>query len=61
MKTVFITGASKGIGLATALEYANNDYNVIATMRNVNDAEELKKFDNVLVVIPYSSWTTLVI
>jgi NAD(P)-dependent dehydrogenase (short-subunit alcohol dehydrogenase family) len=32
-KTVLITGASSGIGLATAKVFAGEDWNVIATMR----------------------------
>lgn len=39
MKTVWITGASSGIGHALALMLANNGYQVIATARN---AESLK-------------------
>jgi short-subunit dehydrogenase len=34
MKTVFITGASSGIGLETALYFYEHSWNVIATMRN---------------------------
>lgn len=33
-KTVFITGSSSGIGLATALYFYERGWNVIATMRN---------------------------
>jgi NAD(P)-dependent dehydrogenase (short-subunit alcohol dehydrogenase family) len=33
-KTVFITGTSSGIGLATALYFYEQGWNVIATMRN---------------------------
>ena len=33
-KTVFITGASSGIGLETALTFFERGWNVIATMRN---------------------------
>ena len=33
-KTAFITGASRGIGLATTIKFFNQGWNVIATMRN---------------------------
>lgn len=36
-KTVFITGASSGIGLETALEFEKKGWNVVATMRKPND------------------------
>lgn len=38
-KTVLITGASSGIGLETAKYFINNDWNVIATMRNPEKRE----------------------
>lgn len=42
MKTVLITGASRGIGRATALEFANRGYNVAVNYKNSKDkAEEL--------------------
>jgi len=34
MKTIFITGASSGLGKATAKLFASNGWNVIATMRD---------------------------
>lgn len=43
MKSVLITGTSKGIGLATALAFARKGYLVFATMRNPESAGELKK------------------
>lgn len=41
MKTVLITGTSKGIGLETALAFARGGYKVFATMRNPDKAPEL--------------------
>src|SRR5256885_294008 len=34
MSNIVITGASRGIGLATAVELARGGHNVVATMRN---------------------------
>jgi len=48
-KTVLITGSSKGIGRATALLFAKNNWNVVATMRNPEAETELNQLDNVLV------------
>ncbi|ASK29230.1 short-chain dehydrogenase/reductase [Chryseobacterium sp. T16E-39] len=48
-KTVLITGASSGIGKATALYFAKNKWNVIATMRNPEKEKELNQYENVLV------------
>jgi NAD(P)-dependent dehydrogenase (short-subunit alcohol dehydrogenase family) len=38
-----VTGTSSGIGLATALTLARGGHKVIATMRNVDGAGELRK------------------
>ncbi len=42
MKTVLITGTSKGIGLETALAFARAGYKVLATMRNPDKAAGFK-------------------
>lgn len=47
-QTIFITGASSGIGKATAQLFAERGWNVVATMRNPADAAELASRDNVL-------------
>jgi len=46
-KTVFITGASSGIGKATAHYFAQNGWNVAATMRSPEKETELPKLTNV--------------
>jgi len=43
MKSVIITGASRGIGLDAAIAFARAGYKVFATMRNPERAEALKK------------------
>ncbi len=43
-KTAVITGASRGIGKATAIEFARNGYNVLANYNNSEkEASELEK------------------
>ncbi len=49
-KTVLITGASSGIGLASAKLFADKDWNVIATRRNTAASTELKCLDSVSLV-----------
>lgn len=49
-KTIVITGASSGIGKATAKYFAEKGWNVAATMRNPQDGEELQIFENILVI-----------
>lgn len=46
-KTIFITGASAGIGKATAKLFAEKGWNVIATMRKPENEKELNLIDNI--------------
>ncbi|MGE4513417.1 MAG: SDR family oxidoreductase [Chryseobacterium sp.] len=46
-KTIFITGASSGIGKATAKFFHEKGWNVIATMRNPEKETELTQLENV--------------
>jgi len=46
-KTIFITGASAGLGKATAILFQSRGWNVIATMRNPEKEKELNLLENV--------------
>lgn len=48
-KTVLITGASSGIGKATAIFFAQKGWNVVATMRTPEKETELSQLPNVFV------------
>ena len=50
MKTIFITGASTGLGNATARLFAANGWKVIATMRQPEMATELAGLNNVILL-----------
>lgn len=50
MKTIFITGASTGLGKATAQLFQQKGWNVIATMRNPEAASDLVSLDNVTIL-----------
>jgi NAD(P)-dependent dehydrogenase (short-subunit alcohol dehydrogenase family) len=45
MPTVLITGANRGIGLEFARQYSNEGWDVIATARDPNDADDLKQLN----------------
>jgi len=47
MKTIFITGASTGLGKATAKLFASKGWKVIATMRKPETERELNRVDNI--------------
>ncbi|SEW18546.1 NADP-dependent 3-hydroxy acid dehydrogenase YdfG [Chryseobacterium wanjuense] len=47
MKTIFITGASTGLGKAAAKLFQSRGWNVIATMRNPQAETELTQLENV--------------
>ncbi len=49
-KTIFITGASSGIGKATAKLFQAKGWNVIATMRNPAKEMELTELENVTIL-----------
>ncbi|MCC3375068.1 SDR family oxidoreductase [Cohnella sp. REN36] len=50
MNTILITGASSGIGRATARHFAQQGWNVVATMRAPERETELNTLERVLVV-----------
>ncbi|SDC01924.1 SDR family oxidoreductase [Niabella drilacis] len=50
MKTIFITGASTGLGKATALLFHSKGWKVIATMRDVTKGSDLAKLENITVL-----------
>src|SRR5258706_2224006 len=47
MKTIFITGASTGLGKATAKLFAAHGWKVIATMRKPENETELNRIGNI--------------
>lgn len=47
MKTIFITGASTGLGKATAKLFAAEGWKVIATMRKPENEQELNLLGNI--------------
>ena len=56
MSTVLITGASKGIGRATAKAFANSGWDLLLISRSEDDLENLiKEIDNKKIKIFYKS------
>ena len=49
-QTIFLTGASTGLGRATAKLFAENGWKVVATMRAPEKESELAKLANVTVL-----------
>jgi NAD(P)-dependent dehydrogenase (short-subunit alcohol dehydrogenase family) len=49
-KTIFITGASTGLGKATAKLFSSHGWNVIATMRSPENEQELNHIDNIVLL-----------
>ena len=53
MKSVLVTGSSRGLGLEWVRQYAQQNWRVFATCRNPNKANELhsitKKYNNVII------------
>ena len=49
-KTIFITGASTGLGKATAILFQSKGWQVIATMRNPEKEQELSKLERVTIL-----------
>ena len=51
-KTIWITGASSGIGKALAIKFAENGWNVAASARRENLLNELKKINQSIYPFP---------
>src|SRR5690349_8113619 len=49
-KSIFITGASTGMGKATAKLFQSRGWNVIATMRNPEKETELNQLENITIL-----------
>ena len=60
MKNIVITGASKGIGFATALEFNRQGHKVLALARNLELLEDLKERSEGNVIIKQHDLTQAV-
>lgn len=60
MKTVLVTGASAGIGKATAIYLAQNGYNVYGAARRIEKLQELKNFGVKPISLDLAKETSLV-
>lgn len=60
MKTVLVTGASAGIGKATAIYLAQNGYDVYGAARRIEKMEELRKFGIKPIILDVSKEESLV-
>jgi len=49
-RSIFITGASSGLGRLTAIHFAKQGWNVVASMRNPEKETGLGNFDNIRIV-----------
>ncbi len=49
-KTIFITGTSSGLGKATAKHFAQQGWNVIATLRSPEKETELTQYQNIRLI-----------
>ncbi|HEY0177174.1 MAG TPA: SDR family oxidoreductase [Pedobacter sp.] len=49
-RSIFITGSSSGLGKAAAIYFAENGWNVAASMRNPEKEEELGRFENIKLI-----------
>jgi NAD(P)-dependent dehydrogenase (short-subunit alcohol dehydrogenase family) len=49
-KTIFITGTSSGLGKATAKHFAEQGWNVVATLRSPEKETELTKYPNIRLI-----------
>jgi short-subunit dehydrogenase len=59
LKTILITGASSGIGYATALLFKSSGYRVFATARDKTDVERLQKMGFDSLILDVTKHTTV--